>query len=604
MKKYIVHFLMLTLAIAAASCTKNEGEQQPVAQMKGMFYASSLSGNEIIEITPGKTKTIGIQAKADTLNGTVSDIKLTIALKGEADAVSAYNQAHGTSYPACPGSAYEFVTNEVMMPRYGVTSTSAKLKLSTAGLEDDQIYLLPVGIDKVTETENWELSPNPYAFVLLKKAYVAPNAGTGTKDDPYNIYTAADLTGMREKLEEGKMVYFRLQADIDLTGVNWIPLNFSSPYGMMIDFDGNNHVIDNFYCEFSEYPSFFGVLNGKCHDVTFTHAKVNVQSDVRTGILAGYCGLQDATKGVRGDCERVHIQGELDHTLSTKYGAGGFFGFMGTGSLRACSADVVIKSKLNNVGGLFGYCGKVVEVEDCWTSGTIIGNQRVGGIGGGTVGDDDPSVPIRIVNCYTTAKVYGAFGIGGIGGYFNKATANADPAHANSCKNTNPGNIIEGCIAWNEEIRANSPLTGEEWTPGTPKADDLSHYSCGAILGYTSCNNTLSKCLRNPAMKYNEVIFFDYSDAFSLYDQPDASVSAPLNLVEVAGANHNYPYHGKAAPAGKTLSQVAQSLGWSSSVWDFSGDVPVIKKRASGEEDSDVNTGGQLPDFDENEFYN
>ena len=603
MKKYIVHFLMLTLAVAAVSCTKNEGEQQPVAQMKGMFYASSLSGNEIIEITPGKTKTIGIQAKADTLNGSVSDIKLTIALKGEADAVASYNQAHGTNYPACPGSAYEFVTNEVMMPRYGVTSTSAKLRLSTAGLEDDQIYLLPVVIDKVTETENWELSPSPYAFVLLKKAYVAPNAGNGTKEDPFNIYSVADMQAMREKLEEGKMVYFRLQADIDMTGVSWIPLNFSSPYGMMIDFDGNNHVIDNFYCEFSEYPSFFGVLNGKCHDVTFTHAKVNVQSDVRTGILAGYCGLQDATKGVRGDCERVHIQGELDHTLSTKYGAGGFFGFMGTGSLRACSADVVIKSKLNNVGGLFGYCGKVVEVEDCWTSGTIIGNQRVGGIAGGTVGDDDPSVPIRIVNCYTTANVYGAFGIGGIGGYFNKATANADPGHANSCKNTHPGNIIEGCIAWNEEIRANGAW-GDEYTPGEPKAGDLSHYSCGAILGYTSCNNTLSKCLRNPAMKYDEAIFFDYSDAFSLYDQPDASASAPLNLVEVAGANHNYPYHGKAAPAGKTLSQVAKSLGWSESVWDFSGDIPVLKKRTSGEDNPDVNTGGQLPDFDENEFYN
>jgi hypothetical protein len=36
-------------------------------------------------------------------------------------------------------------------------------------------------------------------------------------------------------------------------------------------------------------------------------------------------------------------------------------------------------------------------------------------------------------------------------------------------------------------------------------------------------------------------------------------------------------YHGKAAPAGKTLSQVAKDLGWSTDIWDFSGDTPKLK---------------------------
>ena len=595
MKKNILHFLTIALAVAAVSCTKSGNEQQPEAKMKGMFYASVSNEDANIEVAPGKTKTIGVRAVADTQNGSVSDIVLTISFKADEEAVAAYNTANGTNYVACPGTAFEFVSNNVMMPRYGASSTTAKIKISTAGLEDNVTYLLPLVVDKVTETENWTLSPAPYAYVIVKKAYVAPSAGTGTKEDPYNLYTAADMLKMSEKLEEGKVVYFRMQADIDMDGIKWTPLNFASPYKLAIDFDGNNHVINNFYSEFSDYPSFFGVLNGKCHDVTFTNAKV-VVADARSGILAGYCGLQDATKGIRGDCERVHIQGELDHTTSTKYGAGGFFGFMGTGSLKACSADVVIKSKLNNVGGLFGYCGKVVEVEDCWTTGTIIGNQRVGGIGGGTVGDDDPSVPIRIVNCYSTAKVYGAFGIGGIGGYF--CMAKATP------KDVNPGNVFENCIAWNEEIRANGAWGTDGYTPGEPKAGDMSHYSCGAIVGWTAVKNTLKGCLRNPAMKYDEAIFFDYSDAFSLYDQQDVSASAPLVVVEVAGANYTYPYHGKAAPAGKTLSQVAKSLKWSDSIWDFSGDVPVLKKRTGGDDNPDVTPGGQLPDFDENEFYN
>ena len=315
-------------------------------------------------------------------------------------------------------------------------------------------------------------------------------------------------------------------------------------------------------------------------------------ADARSGILAGYCGLQDASKGIRGDCTRVHIQGELDHMSSSKYGAGGFFGFMGTGSLRACSADVIINSKLNNVGGLFGYCGKEVEVVDCWTSGVITGGQRVGGIGGGTVGDDDPEVPIRIANCYTTATVNGSFGIGGIGGYFCKAKATPN--------DVDPGNIIENCIAWNDAIRANSAPGGS----GVPTPGDLSHYSCGAIVGWTAVRNTLRDCFRNPAMKYNENIFFDYSDQFSLYNQENVSPASPLVVVPVEGANYNYPYHGKAAPTGKTVSEIAKGLGWSSNVWDFSGELPVLKGKPSSDTPDAPDPSGQLPDFDENEFYN
>ena len=38
-----------------------------------------------------------------------------------------------------------------------------------------------------------------------------------------------------------------------------------------------------------------------------------------------------------------------------------------------------------------------------------------------------------------------------------------------------------------------------------------------------------------------------------------------------------FAYHGKAAASGKTLSQVAQEIGWSAEIWDFSGDTPKIK---------------------------
>ena len=589
MKKTIIHILALVpVLLMLGACTKKENGKNPEATMTGVFYVGVDNSSEVLEVSSAKATTIAVRALAD--EGQVSDITLNISFKADPEAAEAYNVAHGTSYVMSPGSAYEFTTPEAMMPRYGRSSSSAKLKLSATGLEDDVTYILPLTIDKVAGTDKWEMKENPQAYIFFKKAYVAPDAGSGTAEDPYNLYTAKDLEGMKDLMVEKKVTYFRLKADIDMASIeDWEPLNWESPYELAIDFDGDGHTISNFFCNYANYPSFFGVLNGRCYDVTFTNAKV-VVGDARSGILAGYCGLQDASKGIRGDCTRVHIQGELDHTTSTKYGAGGFFGFMGTGSLHACSADVIINSKLNNVGGLFGYCGKEVEVVDCWTSGVITGNQRVGGIGGGTVGDDDPAVPIRIANCYSIATVHGSFGIGGIGGYFCKAKATP--------KDVDPGNIIENCIAWNEEIKANANIGGSgTFTPG-----DVSHYSCGAIVGYTAVRNTLRGCLRNPAMKYNEAIFFDYSDAFSLYDQEDVSPGSPLDPIAVAGANHNYPYHGKAAEAGKTLSEVARGLGWSASVWDFSGELPTLKPRPSGPAAPDAD--GQLPDFEENDFYN
>ena len=592
MKKYIFNILAIlsALLLLGACVEKENGQQQeqPVASMTGVFYVGVDGAGEVLEISAAKATTIMVRALAD--EGEVSDLALNISFKADPDAVSAYNSAHGTSYVMSPGSAYEFTAPEAMMPRYGRSSTSAKLKISVSGLEDGVTYVLPLTIDKVSGTDKWELKDAPQAFIVFKKAYVAPNAGSGTKEDPYNLYTADDLKGMRDLLIAKKITYFRLQDDIDMSGIeNWIPLNFDSPYELGVDFDGNGHTISNFFCDFASYPSFFGVLYGNCYDVTFLNAKV-VVADARSGILAGYCGLQDASKGIRGDCTRVHIQGELDHMSSSKYGAGGFFGFMGTGSLRACSADVIINSKLNNVGGLFGYCGKEVEVVDCWTSGVITGGQRVGGIGGGTVGDDDPNIPIRIANCYTTATVNGSFGIGGIGGYFCMAKATPN--------DVDPGNIIENCIAWNDAIRANSTPGGS----GVPNPGDLSHYSCGAIVGWTAVRNTLRDCYRNPAMKYNENIFFDYTDQFSLYNQENVSPASPLVVVKVDGANYNYPYHGKAAPTGKTVSEIAKGLGWSSNVWDFSGEFPTLKGKPSGPEAPDAN--GQLPDFEENEFYN
>lgn len=43
------------------------------------------------------------------------------------------------------------------------------------------------------------------------------------------------------------------------------------------------------------------------------------------------------------------------------------------------------------------------------------------------------------------------------------------------------------------------------------------------------------------------------------------------------GYKYAYPYHGKAAAAGSTVSSVAKQLKWNQNVWDLSGEYPVLK---------------------------
>ena len=79
------------------------------------------------------------------------------------------------------------------------------------------------------------------------------------------------------------------------------------------------------------------------------------------------------------------------------------------------------------------------------------------------------------------------------------------------------------------------------------------------------------------------------------YNHPNVSSSSPLIICEksaatltlmattataLASGQDNYPifpYHGK-VEAGKTLSVLAEAtLGWDSSVWDFTDDLPTLR---------------------------
>ena len=396
------------------------------------------------------------------------------------------------------------------------------------------------------------------------------DGGKGTEAEPWLISNATQLGYMRDDLKGGEKRWFKLVADIDMADVTgWEPLNYASPYDKEIDFDGDGHTISNFTCDYGgAYPSFFGVLYGTCHDVTFSKAKIVGTANSACGIIGGYAGTGDK----HAEILRVHVQGTVTMT-GNKTGVGGLAGILGNANVSESSAFCKVTSGKNYVGGLFGYDGGKTTVRDCWTAGSVIGSQRVGGICGGLIKDES-----AIINCFSASAVTAGFAIGGIAGHCNQDKGD-------NMTTRMPKNVFEKCIAWNALVRSNAFVEG-----------DKSHYSGGAVVGFTSTHNFLTDCVRRP-----DFDFLDYSDLFGLYDQENASEETPLVVVEVEGANYNFPYHGKAAAEGKTLSQVAQELGWSAEVWDFSGDYPVHVGQPALVVDQ-AGSNGQLGDFGENPF--
>ena len=278
------------------------------------------------------------------------------------------------------------------------------------------------------------------------------------------------------------------------------------------------------------------------------------------GTLSGckfYGEVNAASRLVGGIAGITSSASIIENCLSSgkivcKSNVGGIVGMNeNTLTIRCCESSSTIEINVNGVDGVGGVLGlasngKTVIVEDCIFSGNmnVPTGQRVGGIVG------DLGIGSSVRRCYVSGNITGWAGVGGIVGRAGGLVWNAN---GNGYNNT-----IESCIAWFDTITA---------TRG-----DENGGSSGIIVGYTGTKNTLKNCWRKPTATLTAKYCSE------VYDQEDADATTPLVINAVPPKYTNiYPYHGKAAEASATASSLAQSLGWSADVWDFSGSEPKLK---------------------------
>ena len=210
-------------------------------------------------------------------------------------------------------------------------------------------------------------------------------------------------------------------------------------------------------------------------------------------------------------------------------------------------------------------------VRNCWTAGTVRGRQHVGGIVG-NLGGLNTTYTVKgtqIINCFSTVemdktkwsesdKTVAQGGDRAVGGIVGFAALGHTGGSGAGATDEYPDNRISGCIAWQTHV--GQTATGDS-------------YPAGAIVGYTSIHNYLENCWRNRSMELSSL-----ANNVTLEDQNDASPTVDLAVTNPDASSYHYlyTYHGKAAPSGKTLSQVASAAGWSTIAWDLSGAVPVL----------------------------
>ena len=321
----------------------------------------------------------------------------------------------------------------------------------------------------------------------------------GTESNPYIIGDQHQLALMYTEVKEGSTVYFKIVDDIDMTGVDWIPFNYASPYTRRVVFDGGNHIISNLTVDHGHieeeqevehgYPSFAGVGYGVIKDVTFDKASISAGSN-NTGIVAGYLGTNvkevgdldvecsgitvsnstitaTAAKDTRNSgmfagvlatagssVTNCHVTGEnyVEQTNTANKGCsvGGFIGnITAAATIENCTAT----ADMNNAGSYYtgGFIGQIgsqvkASITNCAflggkiTAGRSNNNSPVGGFIGRIAG----GAGVSIEKCYVDAASISAPNSGRVGGFVGDAGSNATPNCFVSCYVSN--SIISGGI--------------------------------------------------------------------------------------------------------------------------------------------------------------
>lgn len=388
----------------------------------------------------------------------------------------------------------------------------------------NSIEIMPNGITW-TDEQSASISKK---WTVVKTDTLTLNAGT---NDEYTIASVEDL----QKLSSSSGTY-HLKNDIDLTGVNWTPIEGFS--GMLL---GNGYTIKNLKIESSaDNVGFFSTLNGIVMNLNFENASIKVSGrHENVGILCG--------KIESGKVSDISVSGEVDaDTSSNVAGIVGCVAVPEEYQLADLYNSATVKA-LNNVGGVAGYimnsCNRsadqTVTLFRLENTGKIEGKgDCIGGIIGQLMFDNGYGNLILCASDFkNTGSVDGKTNVGGICGY---AKADSLNSYMQDCSNAASivGESYVGCLAGQLKYitvedcsNAGSTLTATAHTT----IDGEKYAYVGGFVGYgylaNNCTNEVEISYSGTGRYVGGIL--GYTDASEAQ-----SMTGLKNVANISGYNY------------------------------------------------------------------
>lgn len=398
-----------------------------------------------------------------------------------------------------------------------------------------------------TNANVWSVTVDPLQAGDLVKAYAISNElehsyytkqtvrfkGKGTKAEPYEIYTANDLSNINS------YSYYKLMNDIDLTEwirannrtQGWIPVGLSGG-GSMRELDGNGHKVTGLW---SNTPTDFYGLIANTQEATICNLSVfiangkSLKGGNNIGAVVG--------KAVNTVFSNVTVNGRVQ---GTDY-VGGIVGYCANNTYNNCRVTGNIMGH-NYVGGISSGHGDGSTYEDVVFDGSVTGNEYVGGLTakstgsitashadatvlgnnyvGGIVGQS--SSPIS--ECYTTGTVSAtnnkacyAGGITGVNnGSINDCYSSAD---------VNSG-VVDGSVVNNELQQYAGGIAG---------------YNYGSIIRCFTSGDLFAVKFGAGVVGYNDGSNATTSNCFAINDRIDVSNESGIALRVIGGIKNGAP---------------------------------------------------------------
>jgi hypothetical protein len=376
-------------------------------------------------------------------------------------------------------------------------------------------------------------------------------------DGDYRISTPEQLDDVRNHLG-GK---FTLEADIDLTQYiadtygdeGWLPIGDGTTTSFRGTFDGNGHVISGLWINRPTTP-YIGLFGG-----------VGYYRYQNNGDGAGATNGPNTTNTTATFGATIKDLGIIADTIrGGDYNVGGLAGAIGNSIITGVyvKADIIGNENSYNVGVLAGsFWGRnnTTLMQDCYSTGSVIGKRSIGGLIGSAFQND---VTININRVYSTADVrlntgYYRSSVGGVIGQYQSPS---------------------GLVKIDSSFAINDTIIGEQ-----AKGDGRTGRFLGGFMENLNSNTRIFETnvygLKTTKIRlYNHT--GDYKNVYYEIDPQDT-------IISYQGSTTSLTMYNQRQAINKTASQLIQQNTYTDCSWDFDDvwtmgnenyPLPILKK--------------------------